>query len=84
MVCAKLHNYCIDTSIPLSRQRRFQEDIEVGDEDNVLLHENRHNNDYDDDDNYYYGRSSRRAEFTNMLELKGIKRPSFANINSRA
>jgi len=77
-VLAKLHNFCLDKDIPLYRNR-FYEDEEAGDEPEVLLNED------DGDDaarsNTY---SNRRAGFTRDLEMKGVRRPRHASINSRA
>jgi hypothetical protein len=77
-VLAKLHNFCLDKNIPLYRHR-FYEDEEPGDEPEVVLNEG----DGDDEAraNTY---SNRRAGFTRELELKGVRRPRHASMNSRA
>lgn len=83
-VCAKLHNYCLNDDIPLV-QHRFYEDVEEGDEDEILLNGN--NNDLDDDDdepNRGGGPANKRTAFTTLLQDKGIRRPLFAAMNSRA
>ena len=76
-VLAKLHNFCLDKNIPLYRHR-FYEDEEPGDEAEVVLNEG------DDDEARANTYSNRRAGFTRELELKGIRRPRHAAMNSRA
>jgi hypothetical protein len=60
-------------------RHRFYEDEEPGDEPEVVLNEG----DGDDEAraNTY---SNRRAGFTRELELKGVRRPRHASMNSRA
>jgi hypothetical protein len=77
--CAKLHNFCINADIPISNNR-FYEDRMDGDVLEVLLNENQ-------DEVAEVARSfpsNRRANFTRELELKGIRRPLYAAMNSRA
>jgi len=79
-VCAKLHNYCLDRNIPLSRHR-FEEDIEDADEPAVLLNQ-------DDPEEQQQlvggGAANKRTAFTRGLQDLGVRRPLFAQINSRA
>jgi hypothetical protein len=76
-VCAKLHNFCLDGNIPLSRHR-FYEDIEGDDDNLVILNEEIAAEQRNPIPN------NRRAAFTRDLEEKGIRRPAHALINSRA
>ena len=76
-VLAKLHNYCLNKNIPLTRNR-FYEDEELNDEPQVILNENQNNG------NRTYAYSNRRAGFTRELELRGVRRPNHAAMNSRA
>jgi len=77
-VCAKLHNFCIDKNIPVA-QHRFYEDVEADDFPEVLLNDDR----MSDDTNQSYV-ANRRTSFTQELQLKGVRRPNHAMINSRA
>ena len=79
-VLAKLHNFCLDKNIPLNRNR-FYEDEEVNDEPQVILNENQNDG---EGARRTYAYSNRRAGFTRELELKGIRRPNHAAMNSRA
>lgn len=78
-VCAKLHNYCLNNNIPISAHR-FYEDVEENDAAEVLL------NQQIDNDRILTGGNvaNRRKAFTQALQDKGIRRPNFAAINSRA
>jgi hypothetical protein len=79
-VCAKLHNFCIN-DVPIS-QHRYYEDVEDDDEPLVFL-----NNDGPTEDTQPFRAGSatnRRLHFTRQLELKGIRRPQHAAMNSRA
>jgi hypothetical protein len=70
-----------------TNRQRYAKDVRDEDVDYVILNEYDHNNSAEDDDNnfdYYYGRSNRRANYTKVLEEKGIRRPVFATVNSRA
>ena len=76
----KLHNYCLDSSIGINRNR-FENDTQDIDEDYVILNQKLRD---DEEEEHFYGRSNRRANFTDTLELKGVRRPVFAAVNSRA
>ena len=82
-VLAKLHNFCINKNIPLNRNR-FYEDVENDDQDIVMLNEDGRDNGNEEETIERRARSNRRANFTRELELKGIRRPHHASINSRA
>jgi len=80
-VCAKLHNYTISRNTELPHNR-FYEDQSSIDEYEVILNSN-------DFEEYDYQAShvnvaNRRTNFTRELELKGIRRPNHAFMNSRA
>lgn len=79
-VCAKLHNFCLNSNIPLF-QHRYYQDCRERDELEVILN--------DGDDDHEAGpipgyHANRRTNFTRELELKGIRRPAFAAMNFRA
>ena len=74
---AKLHNYCIDEDIPLT-QHRFYEDMQDGDAPDVLLNEE------ESDEATHSFVANKRTAFTKELELKGVRRPNHAAMNSRA
>ena len=76
-VLAKLHNYCVDKSIPLNVARLY-EDEERDDEPDVIL------NSQDPEEPVTAGYSTTRANFTRDLEDKGKRRPNYAAMNSRA
>jgi hypothetical protein len=80
-VCAKLHNYCLDGDIPLVRDR-FWEDVEEDDAPDVIL--NAVVRDDVEAPVVANTHATRRTNFTLELELKGIRRPNHAMINSRA
>ena len=82
-VLAKQHNFCINKNIPLNRNR-FYEDVENDDQDIVMLNEDGRDNGNEEETIERRARSNRRANFTRELELKGIRRPHHASINSRA
>lgn len=83
-VCAKMHNLCVDDAVP----RPFQADTvgtvrEVPEFDPVV------NDDDDDDEGLNHdggrrGQPGRRTEITKVLEERGVKRPRYAEANSRA
>jgi hypothetical protein len=76
-VCAKLHNFCIDRQVPVFR-RRWAEDCRDGDTPDILLNE-------EPVENHRMGNTrDRRTDFTEELELLGIRRPRHAACNSRA
>lgn len=84
-VLAKLHNYCIDRNIPLNRNR-YYEDEEFEDEQEVLLNEEGavEGGQHEQLSNQANTYSHRRANFTRELQMKGIRRPRHAVMNSRA
>ncbi len=78
-VCAKLHNFCLDKLIPISANR-YYEDIQVNDLHEVVLNDEEIVGDALQP-NFY---ATRRTRFTDMFQLRGIRRPMYASINSRA
>ena len=76
--CAKLHNYCINADIPISTQR-YDEDVEDDDFPEVIMNDGERNEDVIT--NFV---ANRRTVFTRELQLKGIRRPNHAMVNSRA
>jgi hypothetical protein len=77
-VLSKLHNFCIDSNIPL-QQHRFYEDVQEGDESEILL-----NGELSNEALLHGGHANRRTLFTRELQDKGIRRPNHAAINSHA
>ena len=80
VVCAKLHNICIDNNVP--HLPRMYEDIGLDDNAEPLF------NVTDDEDNVLVRPRARpddiRSRLTKILEDKKLRRPQFANCNSRA
>ena len=74
---AKLHNYCINENIPLT-QHRFYEDMRDGDAPEILLNEEENN------EATHTFVANKRTAFTRELEIKGVRRPNHAAMNSRA
>jgi hypothetical protein len=79
-VCAKLHNFCLDRNIPLS-YNRFREDVEDEDEPEVIL--NQEVAVQEDQVHVGGGPANRRTALTRSLQEKGVRRPLYAQINSR-
>jgi hypothetical protein len=81
-VLAKLHNFCVDESESIP-SHRFPEDIEENDMDDILM--NRQDiNEEDYIRSRTYFRANRRTGFTMDLQEKGVRRPNYAAMNSRA
>ena len=80
VVCAKLHNICIDNNVP--HLPRMYEDIDLNDHAEPLF------NDVYDDESLLVRPRARpddiRSRLTKILEDKKLRRPQFANCNSRA
>ncbi len=76
--CAKLHNFLIDENVEIIATRH-DEDIEEGDDILILM-----NDEPGDLRNAAPNAYNRRTNFTHDLELKGMRRPNHAMINSRA
>lgn len=78
-VCAKLHNFCLNTDIPIA-QHRFYEDVEEADYPIVA-----ENDELPDDfDEPRRATGDRRAEFVKELESQGVRRAGNNMHNSRA
>ena len=80
IVCAKLHNLCLNRSIPLFQQR-FRDDVEDDDNPEVIL-----NKDIPASEDPVHtggGPATRRTILTRRLQDKGVRRPLYAQPNSR-
>lgn len=84
MVCAKLHNFCIDEREEMPRTR-YEQDTRAGDVHEVLLNEdNRENLTSQERNLMRRGTGDRRRDITNYFQEAGIVRPPFASCNSKA
>jgi hypothetical protein len=80
IVCAKLHNWCIDKGILL--YERAAKDRQEGDEWNTIDNDSTPADGQEAMDRRPSG--ERRRVFTDRFEQEGIKRPNFAEHNSRS
>lgn len=77
-----LHDFCVDESESIP-SHRFSEDFEEIDVDDILMNRQGINEeDYIRSRTYF--RANRRTGFTMDLQEKGVRRPNYAAMNSRA
>ena len=80
LVCAKLHNFCIDQGDTEPPEVRNNADVLPGDDSNRLDN----NSSSDDPDSPNPAVGCTRRDLTSYLERIGAVRPAYAMANSRA